>query len=464
MSFEFIEEKRDGELRALMLLRSCFKALVQNSSEKLLFEAICRIIVEEGSWNSAWIGIVSESKGKDVDVAASSGIKICASDCLKVSFAHDNKYGAGPCGKAIRTKRLQICEDISNSSEFEPWRRIIKRNLFKSSVSFPLLLGDSCLGALNVLSRSRAAFSDQELTVLREIADNLAFGIGALRAQKVVSSMRLFCESGCADRNKTEEAIDMHKQQLMQADKMASLGFLAAGLAHEINNPVNYIMLNASILKNAWDNALPVLSEYCEEKEVCIPGIRYPEIKDMIPSLLEGISEGADRIRDIVNGLKGYSRRDSALHIDESVNLNKVVESALSLLSGMIKKSTLDFKLDLDPEIEMVKGNFQRIEQVVINLAQNACQALPDPYREIAIRTGMEEGLAVLLVEDAGAGIQEKDLSHVYEPFFTTKNDSGGTGLGLAIVSGIVKDLKGDIQISPRSGGGTIVKVFFPVS
>lgn len=244
---------------------------------------------------------------------------------------------------------------------------------------------------------------------------------------------------------------------------MASLGFLVAGVAHEINNPANFIMLNTPILKDVWQGALPVLDEHYERnKQFLLAGLQYPEMKEMIPSLFEGIIDGVDRIRNIVSGLKDYARPDEVVRLDEDVDLNRVVEKSLSLLSSMIKKSTFNFKLELAPDMRMIKGNFQRIEQIIINLVQNACQALPNPHCGLSISTKIEDGQAVVLIEDGGKGISEKDLPHVSDPFFSTKRESGGTGLGLAIVSGIVKELKGNMKIDSEEGRGSVVRISFP--
>jgi signal transduction histidine kinase len=194
-------------------------------------------------------------------------------------------------------------------------------------------------------------------------------------------------------------------------------------------------------------------------------GFKLQEMKQVVPSLLEGISEGVNRIRDIVNGLKDYARQDKIVCLDENVNINQVVEKAVSLLSSMIKSSALNFKLDLDPDIKELKGNFQRFEQIVINLVQNACQVLEDSGSGfLLIRTEMENGWVALIVEDDGKGIPNEDMPYVSDPFFSSKRDSGGTGLGLAIVKVIVNEFGGQMEIKSQEGSGTKVKVVLPVA
>jgi signal transduction histidine kinase len=226
------------------------------------------------------------------------------------------------------------------------------------------------------------------------------------------------------------------------------------------------MMLNSPILKNAWKDAIPALEEYSSSHEdFYMAGFKLQEMKQVVPSLLEGISEGVNRIRDIVNGLKDYARQDKIVCLDENVNINQVVEKAVSLLSSMIKSSALNFKLDLDPDIKELKGNFQRFEQIVINLVQNACQVLEDSGSGfLLIRTEMENGWVALIVEDDGKGIPNEDMPYVSDPFFSSKRDSGGTGLGLAIVKVIVNEFGGQMEIKSQEGSGTKVKVVLPVA
>jgi polar amino acid transport system substrate-binding protein len=145
------------------------------------------------------------------------------------------------------------------------------------------------------------------------------------------------------------------------------------------------------------------------------------------------------------------------------VDLNSVINSALSLLSNMVKKSTDRFSLAADQKLPLVKGNFQRLEQVLINLIQNACQALPNRKRGITVSTCRDGGHVVLSVEDEGIGITPETLPRIMDPFFSTKHDSGGVGLGLAISSTIVKQHGGEMRFISEPGKGTRAEVILPV-
>jgi PAS domain S-box-containing protein len=266
------------------------------------------------------------------------------------------------------------------------------------------------------------------------------------------------------DRKKMEEQAKIHQQQLMQAGKMVALGTLVSSVAHEINNPNNFIMLNTPILSEAWECAMPILDEYYEKNgDFSIGGMRYKEMRDSIPVLFSGIRDGSKRIKQIVEDLRDFVRRDTT-DMTQSVDMNAVLRSAISLLSNTIMKSTNHFSVAYAANLPPLKGNFQRVEQVIINLIQNACQALPDNRRGVFVSTSHDERRAsiVVEVEDEGTGIPSEMLSHIMDPFFTTKSDSGGLGLGLSISSRIVREHGGALTFASEPGKGTRAKIVVP--
>jgi PAS domain S-box-containing protein len=267
------------------------------------------------------------------------------------------------------------------------------------------------------------------------------------------------------ERKQAEEQAKIHQQQLMQAGKMVALGTLVSSVAHEINNPNNFIMLNTPLLKEAWRHILPILDEYYEEnRDFMIGGMRYKDMRDRIPQLFSGISDGSKRIKQIVEDLRDFVRRDAS-DMNQSVDVNAVLRSAISLLSNMITKSTSHFSFKYGEKMPLLKGNSHRLEQVIINLIQNACQALPDIRRGIFLSTSYNEETCsiVIKVHDEGRGIPPEDLPHITDPFFTTKSDSGGIGLGLSISSRIVKEHGGTLTFASEPGKGTTTEIILPV-
>jgi len=269
-----------------------------------------------------------------------------------------------------------------------------------------------------------------------------------------------------AERRHAEEELLLNQQQLLQADKMAALGVLVSGVAHEINNPTGLLLLDIPVLKRAHQDAAPILQEYFEEHgDFSLGGLPYSEMRLEIPRILSGMQDGAKRIKRIVHDLKDFARRDD-VGDKGLIDLNRVVQTALRLVDPTIRKSTANLVIDLGQGLPKFLGNSQRIEQVVVNLVLNACQALPDREHgiEIATRLVADPLRLELRVQDQGGGIAPEHLSRLTDPFFTTKRDSGGTGLGLSVSAGIVKEHGGTISFDSTPRRGTTVTLSFPVA
>ena len=267
-------------------------------------------------------------------------------------------------------------------------------------------------------------------------------------------------------RKRAEELAESQQQQLIQADKMASLGILVSGVAHEINNPNNFIMLNGEILSMAWQNVMPILQKYYKENgDFLLAGMPYTRSHEKIGQLISGISEGATRIGKIVEALGGFARQDAG-DLNQQVDPNAVVESAMVIVNNLIKKSTHHPSVELGENLPKIRGNPQQLEQVIINLITNSCQALESPQKSLFVSTSYNKtsDLITIRVRDEGEGIPPENLNHIIEPFFTTKRDTGGTGLGLSVSYNIVKNHGGHLHFTSRFGRGTTATVMLPVS
>ncbi len=258
---------------------------------------------------------------------------------------------------------------------------------------------------------------------------------------------------------------EIRQEQLIQADKMTSLGILVSGVAHEINNPNNFIVINVSILKRAWENIISLLDEYADIKgEFHVAGVEYSKFSTMVGDLLDGVEEGAERIRVIVNDLKDYVRQ-TPTDLNGKFNVNDALSRAFTLCRNLLKKSTNNYKLIYGDNLPPVRGDVYRIEQVIINVVQNACHALKNRTDAIIVKTypgSDESGEIIIEVDDEGVGITKDELKHIADPFFTTKRDIGGTGLGLSISTSIVEEHGGKLNIDSTPGKGTTVKICLP--
>jgi polar amino acid transport system substrate-binding protein len=258
--------------------------------------------------------------------------------------------------------------------------------------------------------------------------------------------------------------LQQRQQQLIQADKMASLGILVSGVAHEINNPTGLLLLNLPVLKKAYQAAEENLEERFQENgDFLIGGLRYSLLREETPRMFDEMQDGARRIKRIVDDLKDFARKDDS-DLNESVDLNAVLHASVRLVENSIKKATQRFEIDCAKELPNCRGNAQRIEQVVVNLILNACQALPSHEKGIFVCTSRDEesGELRLSVRDEGVGIPKEHLKHLTDPFFTTKRDAGGTGLGLSVSAGIVKDHGGRLEFDSAPGSGTTVTMVLP--
>ncbi len=254
-------------------------------------------------------------------------------------------------------------------------------------------------------------------------------------------------------------------EMIIQNEKMKSLGELAAGIAHEINNPNNFILLNSVILKDSWDRIMPILERYhAEAGDFNVNGIPFSDLRNHIPELFKGILEGGEKIKRIVRGMKEYSYPEDAAK-RTAVSIKRVLESTLVLLDNDLKKKTENLDVRFERDLFAVWGNFQRLEQVFINLLQNACDALTNPKQHIIIETlnDTENDNVVISIKDNGTGIKKEHLNRIEEPFFTTKRKNGGTGLGLFICSGIIEEHEGTMTFDSAPGKGTTVTITLPM-
>ncbi len=268
------------------------------------------------------------------------------------------------------------------------------------------------------------------------------------------------------ERQRAEALARDQREQLFHAAKMVSIGTLVSGVAHEINNPVTFITLNTPILERAWDGVLPVLDEYHRHHGDVEPGgLPYPLLRERMPRLISDISDGAKRVKNLVADLKDFARQGPPEMTDQ-VDVNRIVEKAVGLVENLIRKSTDRFSAEPAPDPPRFPGNAQKIEQVVINLLVNACQALTDRDQPITVRTAYDaaEGRVAIEVRDGGRGIPPDVADRITDPFFTTRRDDGGTGLGLAISDRIIRDHGGTLAFSSQPGMGTTARISLSVS
>ncbi len=262
------------------------------------------------------------------------------------------------------------------------------------------------------------------------------------------------------------------QDKLMQSEKLASIGQLAAGVAHEINNPIGFIFSNFGTLERYLDDLFQMLSAY-EQAEPALAGtpmgaqlkalrekVELDFLKEDIPSLMNESKDGITRVRNIVQNLKDFSRVDTS---QEWVlaDLHHGISSTLNIVNNEIKYKADVVKLYGEiPDIECLPSE---LNQVFMNLLVNAAHAIQTERGTITIRTGAEADTVWVEVEDNGGGSAKENLGRIFDPFFTTKAVGKGTGLGLSLSYGIVKKHFGQIDVFSEVGAGTRFRVTLPV-
>jgi len=260
--------------------------------------------------------------------------------------------------------------------------------------------------------------------------------------------------------------------QLVQSEKLASIGQLAAGVAHEINNPMGYIFSNFGTLEGYLHLLFEMLAAY----EAAETAVNAPEVvaglrqlrerieleylKEDIPVLMRESKQGIGRVRQIVQDLKDFSRVDSTQDF-QWANLHQGIDSTLNMVASEIKyKADVVKAYGTIPDIECMPS---QINQVMMNLVVNAAQAMGEKRGRITIRTGAQDDQVWVEVADSGAGMPPDTLKRIFEPFFTTKPVGKGTGLGLSLSYGIVQKHQGRIEVESVVGQGTTFRVTLPV-
>ncbi|MCP5349745.1 MAG: histidine kinase [Oceanospirillaceae bacterium] len=258
--------------------------------------------------------------------------------------------------------------------------------------------------------------------------------------------------------------------QLVQSEKMASIGQLAAGVAHEINNPVGFVLSNMGTIKEygvsifrafeAYDN---FVANPSDEIRVKLDAVLKKEdvefIREDMVSIIRDSEEGLIRVRDIVSNLKSFARADS--EDNQLFDINECVENTLKVIWNELKYQTKVVK-ELSDHLPKISGQSNQIGQVVMNLLINAKQAMEGADGEINVRTFLEDGRVCVSVADNGKGIPEHIIKKIFDPFFTTKPVGVGTGLGLSISYGIIEKHHGEIDLHSVVGQGTTFIVRLP--
>ncbi|MCW8884773.1 MAG: ATP-binding protein, partial [Motiliproteus sp.] len=274
--------------------------------------------------------------------------------------------------------------------------------------------------------------------------------------------------------NQSHAELKLAQQQLIDAEKMASLGRLVAGVAHELNNPISFIYGNVHALlgygkrlKEYMDQlhgqsdgglSTESIQQLGEQRE----SLRIDKLLDDLPSLLDGTMEGAERVRDIVMDLRQFSSGQK-----EKKTLFDLVHTIQTAVHWVTREAKVKIRIGYDlPEKLMISGHPGQIQQVLINLVQNAVdvfEKVESPRLELSIGENAETNRIWFMIHDNGPGIAEENLSKVFEPFYTSKPVGQGTGLGLSLSYGLVAEHGGQLKVANHPDGGAVFTMELPL-
>ena len=336
----------------------------------------------------------------------------------------------------------------------------------RSSMCWPLLVENELVGVISINEDSEEfSFTEQDLKKGSNIIHFTALAVE--NARLLDQSQELLNQQ-----KKLNKQLEEAHNQLLQSEKLASIGQLAAGVAHEINNPVGYINSNMASLKGYASDLISVIdlfSEYYEQSQsdnIELKNTLAKKIKDVdlnfiktdLHSLIDESLEGVSRVKKIVNDLKDFS------HVDDMemqwADLHKGLDSTLNIVHNELKyKADIIKNYGEIPEVECIAS---QINQVFMNVLVNAAHAI-EKHGTITIATGLSNDFVWIKIQDTGTGIPEDKINRIFDPFYTSKPVGSGTGLGLSLSYTIIEKHHGKIEVESTVGSGSTFTIRLPV-
>jgi signal transduction histidine kinase len=381
-------------------------------------------------------------------------------------------------GRAATTGAPVVVNDVDATPDAVdlPTARALE---VRSLVCVPLLAKGRGLGVLTVIAREPGRFGPGDVELIAAVASHVSLAIDKAASFQTIEELSRGLEDKVRVRTEqlrvtNEELQGAYRNlqaaqvQLVQREKMASVGQLVAGVAHELNNPIGFVSSNAATLEDFVSRLRRMVEIYrtarLSEGDAARADAAWHDLKidyalRYLDPMLQGIKEGAERTRKIVRDLRVFARGDD--DVRQPVDLHEELESSLTLLGHLLKdRVAVERKYGALPAVECVRS---QIDQVLLNILANAAQAIEGPG-SITIETRLEDGWAVVAIRDTGPGIAPDVLGRIFDPFFTTKPVGEGTGLGLSISYEIVKKHGGEIGVDSRPGAGATFTVRLPLA
>jgi signal transduction histidine kinase len=473
-------EKKFGELETrieqLSLLIELSAAVNATLDPQKIYDQALDRLVQRMGYEAAHLFLVDRERGvlRGHRVRARSAGQTPIFEGVEVPLDPDHTAA----GRVVLTGLPVLVEDIETSSEVVH-RSTLRADNIRSLVVVPLHVKGRVAGVLHVGATTPGRFAEADVELLSAIANHVALAVDRAESFQTIEELSRGLEEkvrvrteqlrvandqlGAAYRN-----LQSTQMQLVQREKMASVGQLVAGVAHELNNPIGFVSSNVSTLEDFVSRLRKIVDAYRtaslpEADRARIAGewetLKIDYALRYLDPMLQGIREGAERTRKIVGDLRVFARTgDDAW---QRIDVRDDIESSLTLLNHVLKdRVSVERRYGDLPAVECIRS---QIDQVFLNVLANAAQAIVGPGT-ITIETTREGEMAVVTISDTGSGIPADVLGRIFDPFFTTKPVGEGTGLGLSISYEIVKKHRGEIAASSTPGHGATFTIRIPIA
>jgi signal transduction histidine kinase len=465
----------ETKIEQLSLLSDLAAAVNATLDPEKIYEQALQRLVHRMGYQSAYLYLVDPAR-RVVRGHKMAGVASGLVAFERVEFRLDDPHAAS---SRVAAAGLPIVIDDVEATAV-PLDLPTARSLgVRSVVMVPLRVKERIFGVLAVTSSEPGRVGEPDLELLTAVANHVALAVDRAESFQTIEELTRGLEDKV--RVRTEQLRTAHEElqaayrelqatqvQLIQREKMASVGQLVAGVAHELNNPIGFVYSNVTTLEDFVRRLRGMLEVY---RGATLPDGERQRVQaewdtrkidyalKYLDSMTAGIKEGTERARKIVRDLRVFARSQD--DVWQSVNLHEELESSLTLLNHLLKdRITVHRKLGDLPPVECIRS---QIDQVFLNLLANAAQAITGPGA-ITVETRAEDGVAVVVVGDTGPGIPRETMGRIFDPFFTTKPVGEGTGLGLSISYEIVKKHGGDIRAESPAGGGAVFTVRVPIA
>lgn len=366
-----------------------------------------------------------DGKRNVLNLAAHKGL---SSEFISKSHIRHREVGTGFLGQAVLACETMVVDNIEASED--PYADLLVKEGLHSTAYIPLVSKGQPLGVMVVSSYSGFKFSANYVDFLTAIGNQI--GVAVDNANLYENLKRAY--------QKLKEA----QEQVIRTEKLASLGKLAATVAHEINNPLAAVLTYTRLMMKLMSRG-----RFTQER-----------LEDIARYLTIMESETA-RCGEIVKNLLAFSRQPKITV--EASSIEELIEKTLVLISHDLEMKNIQLVKEIEPDLPKIKCSSRHIQQALLNLLSNASEAMPEGGTlTVAAKHSKSDGFVETVISDTGCGISEEDLKNIFEPFFTTKEEGRGVGLGLSVVHGIITRHNGSIEIESKPDEGSTFKVRLP--